>query len=105
MTHRVFIAYFDCLGFECILDASAHEHKAIFSVLKDERHPRLPLPEMIMRAKFNPQRSPEIWMFNSTIDLDDLKAYAQEEPQFLANLIREKGEPLYTTIKERKVIE
>lgn len=105
MTHRVFIAYFDCLGFECILDASAHEHKAIFSALKDERHPRLPLPEMIMRAKFNPQRSPEIWMFNSTIDLDDLKAYAQEEPQFLANLIREKGEPLYTTIKERKVIE
>lgn len=105
MTHRVFIAYFDCLGFECILDATAHERKAIFSALKNEQQPRLPLPEMLLRAKFNPQRRPEIWMFNSEIDLETLKEYAKEEPQFLANLIREKGNPLYTTPKERSVIE
>lgn len=105
MKSRVFIAYFDCLGFECILDATAHEHKSTWAALKDERHPRLPLPEMMLRAKFNPQRRPEIWMFNSEIDLETLKEYAKEEPQFLANLIREKGNPLYTTPKERQVIE
>ena len=105
MTHRVFVAYFDCLGFECILDATAHERKAIFSALKNEQHPRFPLPEMILRAKFNPQRSPEIWMFNSEIALEDLKVYAEEDPQFLADLIRSKGQALYTTPKERRVIE
>lgn len=105
MTHRVFVAYFDCLGFECILDATAHEHKAIFSTLKDEQHPRLPLPEMMLRARFNPQRSPEIWMFNSEVSLEDLKDQAEENPQFLADLIRSKGQALYTTPKECRVIE
>lgn len=102
--NQCFVAYFDCLGFECILNASRHEKKAMWNALQDKSNERFPLNEMILRAKFNSQRSPEIWSFWSTIDLESLKAYAAEEPQQLANLIREKGTALYTTIKERQVI-
>lgn len=103
--NQCYVAYFDCLGFECILNASKHEKKAMWNALKDKPAERFPLNEMMLRAKFNAQRSPEIWSFWSDIDLATLKEYAAEEPQQLANLIREKGTPLYTTHKERRVIE
>jgi hypothetical protein len=101
---QCFVAYFDCLGFECILNASKHSRRATWNALQDKSNERFPLNEMILRAKYNPQRSPEIWSFWSTIDLDTLKEYAAKQPQQLANLIRERGTPLYTTLKQKQVI-
>lgn len=101
---QCYVAYFDCLGFECILNATRHDKKKMWNALQDKPNERFPLNEMILRAKFNPQRSPEIWSFWSEIDLATLKEYAQEMPQQLADLIREKGTPLYTSPKQKQVI-
>lgn len=101
---QCYVAYFDRLGFECILNATRHDKKKMWNTLQDKPNERFPLNEMILRAKFNPQRSPEIWSFWSEIDLATLKEYAQECPQELANLIREKGTPLYKAVKDKQVI-
>lgn len=101
---QCYVAYFDCLGFECILNATRHDKKAMWNALQDKSNERFPLPQMILRAQANPQRSPEIWSFWSEIDLATLKDYANEMPQELANLIREKGTPLFKTVKDKQVI-
>lgn len=99
-----YVAYFDCLGFECILDATNHDKKKIWAALQDKNHERFPLNQMILRAKFNPQRNPEIWSFWSDLDRTTLMEVAQESPQLMANLIREKGTCLYSLPKEKSVI-
>jgi hypothetical protein len=54
-----------------------------------------------MRARFNPQRAYEIWTFNTeaSIDEDTLWEIAQENPQSLVDMIREKGKRLYSNAK------
>jgi hypothetical protein len=105
MTQKLYVAYFDCLGFECILDYSNHDKKKIWNALQDKPNERFPLPQMMLRAQFNPQRSPEIWSFWSEIDLATLREYARDMPQQLADSIRENGTSLYTSPKQKQVIQ
>jgi hypothetical protein len=100
----LYLAYFDTLGFECILDLTKHEKKAMWNVLSDKEPEKLPVFMMIMRAKANPQRFPEIWTFWSEIGLDELTALATEEPQALADGIRNVGTKVFVTPKEKEVI-
>lgn len=104
MTERCYVAYFDCLGFECILDATAHDRKKTWNALQNKTTARFPLNELIIRARLNSQRSPEIWSFWSEIELDTLKKYATEMPQQFAALIRENGNPLYQLEKQAQDI-
>ena len=104
MNSRCYVAYFDCLGFECILDASKHDKKKIWNALQDKPHERFPLNEMILRAQFNPQRSPEIWSFWSEVDIETLRQYAKDIPQELADSIRNCGTLLFTSPKQNQVI-
>ncbi len=105
MNEHCFIASFDNLGFECIIDATARDKQALFQALQDKPAPRLPLNEMLLRARANPQRNPEIWKFWSELKQDELQKYADEMPQQMANLIREKGEVIYKLTKSKTVIE
>ena len=103
-TSQLYLAYFDTLGFECILNLSGHEKRAMWAVLGDKEPEKLPVHMMIMRAKANPQRFPEIWTFWSCIDQKELLKYAQDEPQALADSIRRLGQQVFVTAKEKVVI-
>lgn len=100
----LYLAYFDSLGFECILDLTRHEKKAMWNVLSDKEPEKLPVFMMIMRAKANPQRFPEIWTFWSEVSLAELTALATDEPQALADGIRNVGTKVFVTPKEKEVI-
>lgn len=100
----LYLAYFDSLGFECILDLTKHEKKAMWNVLSDKEPDKLPAYPMIMRAKANPQRFPEIWTFWSSISLTELTALSIDEPQALADGIRNVGTKVFVTPKEKEVI-
>ena len=103
---KLYLAYFDTLGFECVLDLTTHDKKAMWAALSDKTIPnQIPLHQMILRAKFNPQRFPEIWTFQSELDLKDILCYTKDMPQEMANLIRENGNKVFTTPKEKVVIE
>ena len=104
---RTFIAYWDCLGFETIVDITGYENEKLLADIKGERfeHP-LNLHAMMLRAQFNPQRSPEIWLFTATgeITQQDLMQIAEGTPQYLVDLIREKGNCLFRNTPQKQVI-
>jgi hypothetical protein len=102
---KLYLAYFDTLGFECVLDLTSHDKKAMWASLSNKTIPNeIPLHQMILRAKFNPQRSPEIWTFQSELDLEDILCYTRDMPQSMADLIRENGTKVFTTTKEKAII-
>lgn len=102
---RFYLAYFDTLGFECVLDLTDIDRRMMWASLSDKHMPNeIPLHQMVMRARFNPQRFPEIWTFQSELDLDTILRYTSSMPQEMANLIREHGDIVYVTKRNKEVI-
>ena len=99
-----YIAYFDSLGFEFIYNLTAYEHQKLLDILGDTNKANAKPQYAIMRAMANPQRFPEIWAFDSDVDQDILEEMARERPQHLANMIREHGQEIYRTPKQKSVI-
>lgn len=102
-----YLAYWDSLGFETIINITEIDKKKVFAALAEkELDPadKLSLTLMIVRARANPQRFPEIWTFTSEIDRDFLWNIAQEQPQMLADLIRKNGHCIFVTPRNRPVI-
>ena len=103
---KLYLAYWDSLGFECVLDLTNYDKKLMWASLSNKEIPNeIPLHQMIMRAKFNPQRFPEIWTFQSELDLKTILRYTKDMPQQMADLIREHGTRVYATPKQQAVIE
>lgn len=106
MTAHLYIAYWDSLGFESITDLTDYDKKAVWATLSNKPLPqKLPVGLMIMRAKANPQRFPEIWTFQSEVDITTLIKYSNDTPQTLADAIRENGTKVFVTHKQKAVIE
>jgi hypothetical protein len=100
---QLYLAYFDSLGFECIICLSDIDKKKMWAALKGESY-HMPAYHLIMRAKANPQRFPEIWTFWSSVSTKELTALAEDEPQALADGIRNVGTKVFVTPKEKEVI-
>ena len=95
---HTFVAYWDCLGFETIFDMTSYERTRLLEDLSGrDPSPAPNLQHMTLRARFNPQRNPEIWVFSSTVDEDTLRKFAEENPQALVDMIRENGRNVYRT--------
>jgi hypothetical protein len=103
MTAHLYLAYFDSLGFESVLDLTDIDKKAMWASLKNEVY-KLPLHQMIMRAKANPQRFPEIWTFQSELDKETILQYTKDVPQAMADAIRQHGDAVYVTPRSKEVI-
>lgn len=101
---KLYIAYWDSLGFECVMDLSDMDKKAMWAALADKEAERLPIGHLIMRAKLNPHRFPEIWTFQSELDRDTILQYTTDMPQALADAIRENGNPVFITKRQKEVI-
>ena len=102
---HLFLAMWDCLGFETIIDVTEREQSAVWAKLQDkETEVSIPFNAMMLRARFNPQRSPEIYSFNSDVDLETLIEFSKSSPQDLVNKIRKHGKKLFGEIKQKDVI-
>lgn len=88
-------AYWSNEGFEAIVNISELEADLMESAITGEpfrgRHPNQILNLAMLRARFNPHRCYEIYGFETTCDLDTLRAMSQDDPQTLVDLIREVG--------------
>jgi hypothetical protein len=102
-TENLYLAYFDTLGFECVLNLSDIDKKIMWATLKGKEY-NFPAHHLIMRAKANPQRFPEIYTFWSSVDLATLLHYTKENSQEFADLLREKGNPVYVTPRQKEII-
>jgi hypothetical protein len=100
---RVYICMWDENGFEVLKDCSGWERQALLDTLAGKQLKPAPvnLQAMTMRARFNPQRAYEIWTFNAEEDLDEdtLWGYAEDNPQALVDMIRDRGKKLYGNAK------
>jgi hypothetical protein len=102
-TSNLYLAYFDTLGFECVINLSDVDKKKMWAALKGEEY-SIPAHHLIMRAKANPQRFPEIYTFWSELDSKTILSYTKECPQEFADLLREKGNPVFVTPKQKEII-
>lgn len=102
---NAYVAYFDTLGFEWIVNVTEYEKKKFWSVLKGNKEVDIAMPRYAMlRARANPQRFPEIWAFESEISLAELNQYAKDSPQALVDAIRRCGQNVFKTHKDERVI-
>lgn len=113
-----YLVMWDMLGLECIFNVSKHlkeveDHgkKVMWNLLKDPDFkdigpPKLPLNMMIMRARFNTQRSYEIYEFNSIMSESELRKEFACDPQPIVEWIRENGHRVYSDYvkSDRKMI-
>lgn len=93
-----FLAMWDCNGLECLFDISDLEHDAMIAGLKDVPF-KTPfnLTMMMMRARFNNQRSYEIYTFETTdIGYDEIKDMFENSPQVIVDAIRKNGNKIYS---------
>lgn len=110
-----FVAMFDNEGFETIQEApDLSAEKAFLHKLADTKDTELQefkamISAMQLRARFNPQRAPEIWLFSVNDELDDMTAddfaiMADNDPQGVADMIRRSGDCIYRMPKNKQVI-
>lgn len=100
-----FLAMWDCNGLECLFDITDLEGDAMISGLKNEPF-KTPfnISMMMMRARLNSQRSYEIYTFEveGEISKDDMIEMFEDNPQYFAELIRKKGNKLYSDYSSKK---
>lgn len=97
---RTYVTLFDISGFESIIDITSMEETHIVRKLTEEDYTSSGeasalVGRMCMRARFNGHRKSQVWGFQSEIDQKTLTTAAEENPQGMANLIREKGAELF----------
>lgn len=96
---KYFFVSWDCNGFEYIRDITS-EHpdnwarKHLFETIK---HNKVPsdnglgeVPAVLLRARMNPHRNYEVYVFTSddAIEEEDVRAWAEQDPQGAADWIR-----------------
>lgn len=105
MTCNAFIFSWDMHGIESIIPITQYEHwdkQNLIKMLSDRPTERNPLNSivrnLILRAQFNQQRHYEIYAVECHAELDEKFWWTQweEQPQFTADLIRERGHKLYS---------
>lgn len=102
-----FLAMWDCDGLECLFDITDLEAEAMMSGLKNETF-RMPfnLSTLMLRARYNNQRSYEIYTFEveGEVSGDEMIKMFEDNPQYFAELIREKGNKIYSDYSGKKKV-
>ena len=92
-------------GLETLINITKNEQENIISVLKDEgiRHAN-PIQYMILRARYNPQRHYEIYVFDSELGEEDIRSMFESNPQVIVDAIREIGHQLYSDRETKRPV-
>jgi len=112
-----FLVMWDMLGLECIYDVNQAmfevenwDKMCVWNTLKEEKTSKkpnpIPLQMMIMRARFNSQRSYEIYSFNTSMTMNEVREIFEDDPQPIVEWIRENGNKIFSDYvkSERKLI-
>ena len=104
MSHTYVLSW-DCTGLEAVVNISDIEKEKMWSVLKDADSGKSRGPSvnnivnmLMLRARFNTQRHYEIYCIDTddTITEEDLRRQFDDNPQGMADLIRDRGRQLYS---------
>ena len=101
-----FLAMWDCDGLEFLYDVTDMEGDAMMSGLKGETY-KVPfnLSMMMMRARYNNQRSYEIYTFTTLgMNYKAVKDMFDNDPQVIVESIRENGNKIYSDYSAKKKV-
>jgi hypothetical protein len=97
-----FVVSWCCEGLEGIIPVTELERQATFDILSgNEPNPKRvnqSINMMVLRARFNTQRHYEIYAISATpgIAADDIRSMFEDDPQYAADLIRERGTKIHS---------
>lgn len=98
----VFVLSWDMYGLESCINLTEIEHNRILNILADRSSTTTSenptLNALVLRAKFNPQRHYEIYAVevDDSITKEDLVEMFKDTPQYAADLIRNRGQKIYS---------
>jgi len=106
MSHTYVLSW-DCTGLEAVVNISIIEKEQMWAALSEkEPNPNKGRPNTVnsivnmimLRARFNSQRHYEIYCIDTedNITAEDFRRLFEEDPQSMADLIRERGRKLYS---------
>ena len=96
--HKIFAVMWDQRGLECVQEMP-HPAMHTWAVLSNTKQPESPnLNHWALRARFNSQRHYEIWIVTTELDIDagDLRVMFDRDPQYAADMVRERGSCFYS---------
>jgi len=104
-----FLISWDINGIEAIIPIGEQRNVNLVAKLSGQREPYnigSTYNMLCMRARFNPQRSPQIWGINVDDSITEamLREIADADPQVLVDLVKEKGVKLYGDKIQKSVI-
>lgn len=102
-----FLVVWDMLGLESIFsvddalnEVESYEKDKTWKTLKGEpvgkRPNPIPLQMLIMRARYNSQRSYEIYSFKTGMSMNEVRKLFADDPQPIVDWIRKNGNKIYS---------
>lgn len=106
---KQWIVLFDTLGVDTLVpwdDLKGDDVLAILSGKRPSKKGNQHVNMMVLRAKANHQRFPEVWAYDTAEDYEyeDMRKIWTDSPQMVADLVRAKGTNLFKYAKEKSVI-
>jgi hypothetical protein len=95
------VVLFDNEGLDTLIPWSELQEETVMSVLSGKPrvgpNPQHVVSNTLMRARLNTHRNTEVWAYNTSndIDVDEMRHVWDESPQYMADLVRAKGENLF----------
>ena len=111
MTTNAYIFAWDQTGIDSIVPITQYEEwdkKNTWNVLTDSKVERNPLmsivQNLILRARYNSQRHYEIYSIDCAFGIDEAewRKIWEENPQATADLIRARGQKIYSDREDRR---
>jgi hypothetical protein len=110
MTNKTntYLAVWDCYGLESLFNVTEWSFKTTYNTLMELPPPYIPFNELMLRARYNPQRNYEIYTFNADNDVTELslREAFDADPQYMADWVRKHGNKLYSdriSDKEKRI--
>ena len=108
-----FLVVWDMLGLESIFsvdealnEVESYEKNKTWKILKGEpvgkRPNPIPLQMLIMRARYNSQRSYEIYSFKTSMSMNEVRKLFADDPQPIVDWIRANGNKIYSDYVKSK---
>jgi hypothetical protein len=105
---NIFLLSWDQLGLEAVINVTELEKERTWNTLQDKTGPNLNhiVNGIMMRARYNSQRHYEIYTvtMDSSITEDDVRDMFEASPQAMADLIRERGNKVYSDRVDQKSV-
>ena len=97
---NIFLLSWDCNGLEACINVSEIDKQNTIAILKDEKPTNLGsiVNAVMLRARYNSQRHYEVYTIqvDTSITEDDLRQMFENDPQTAADLIRERGNKVFS---------